>query len=333
MSGIALARSDVAPEDVYLHTYLRPFAPWLAAADVTEILVNRPGELWIERAGAARIERVAAPEIDGLVVERLAIQVARITAQGINRENPLLAASLPGGARIQIVAPPAAAFWTLAIRRHIMCDLSLDDFAGAEPVDTGRPAGGGDPGGSAVARLKAAVADRATILISGGTSSGKTTFLNALLKQVPATERVITIEDTPEIVVGQPNAVRLYAVKGELGEARVGVDDLLQASLRLRPDRLIVGEIRGREAASFLRAINTGHAGSFTTVHANSPAGALEQVALMVMQAGSTLSYAETIAYCRNHIGVIVQLARIGGRRAITAVEVVGSAMAGATMS
>jgi type IV secretion system protein VirB11 len=311
-----------AADNIYLHTYLRPFAPWLAAPDVTEILVNCPGEMWIERAGQARIERIAAPAIDALVVERLAMQIARVSAQGINRENPLLAASLPGGARVQIVAPPAAAFWTLAIRRHVMADLTLDDFAGSAPLDTPpAPASTAAVGGDTGAQLKAAVAARATILISGGTSSGKTTFLNALLKQVPATERVITIEDTPEILVTQPNAVRLYAVKGDLGEARVGVDDLLQASLRLRPDRLIVGEIRGREAASFLRAINTGHAGSFTTVHANSPTGALEQVALMVMQAGSTLSFAETMAYCRSHIGLIVQLARVGGQRTITGIE------------
>ena len=134
---------------------------------------------------------------------------------------------------------------------------------------------------------------------------------------MPAYERIITVEDAPEIVVSQPNAVGLVAVKGDLGEAKFTVEDLLQASLRLRPDRIIVGEIRGRETATFLRAINTGHPGSFTTVHANTPEGALEQIALMVMQSGLTLSRGETIAYARSLIDIVVQLGRIGGQRGI----------------
>jgi type IV secretion system protein VirB11 len=202
----------------------------------------------------------------------------------------------------------------------VAADLPLEAFDpdGALPVEGGEdadaPAGGMTPSDV----LRAAVRARRTILISGGTSSGKTTFLNALLCHVPPTERIITVEDTPEIQVTQPNALRLIAVRGDLGEARVTVDDLMQASLRLRPDRLIVGEIRGREAGTFLRAINTGHAGSFTTVHANSPESALEQVALMVMQGGLSLSRSETIAYCRAQIDVVVQLARRGGRRMVT---------------
>jgi type IV secretion system protein VirB11 len=307
-------------QDIYLQTYLQPFQPWLTRDDVTEIMVNRPGEVWIEAAGQAEFERIQAPHIDDAAIQRLAVQVARTTAQGISRESPLLAAILPSGERVQIVAPPAAPHWTLAIRRHIMSDLPLEAF---------------DPAGGSVAApglnldhrqdelapstaLRDAVKARKTILISGGTSSGKTTFLNALLTHVPQSERIITVEDTPEIRVSQANVVSLTAVKGDLGEARITVDDLLQASLRLRPDRLIVGEIRGREAGTFLRAINTGHAGSFTTVHANSPSSALEQVALMVMQGGLTLSRSETIAYCRSQIDVIVQLSRRGGRRWVT---------------
>ena len=155
-------------------------------------------------------------------------------------------------------------------------------------------------------------------MISGGTSSGKTTFLNALLKVVPNEERLILVEDTPEISASQPNQLRLLAVKGETGEARVTIDDVLQASLRLRPDRLIVGEIRGREAVTFLRAINTGHPGSFTTVHANTPLGALEQIALMVLQSGTQLSRQETLAYAASLIDVVVQLDRVNGERRIT---------------
>jgi type IV secretion system protein VirB11 len=172
--------------------------------------------------------------------------------------------------------------------------------------------------------LRQAVADRRTILISGGTSSGKTTFLNSLLRAVPETERIVLVEDTPEVAVGQSNLVGLVAVRGDLGEARVGVDDLLQAALRLRPDRVIVGEIRGREATTFLRAINTGHPGSFTTIHANTPDGALDQLALMVMQSGLGLSRDETLAYAGSVIDIVVQLSRRGGQRGISDIRVLG---------
>lgn len=307
-------------EGVYLHTWLRPFAPWLERNDVTEILVNRPGEAWVEVAGEACMRRIEMPEIDDMLLGRLAAQIARVTHQGINRENPLLAASLPSGERVQLVGPPVAAHWVMAIRRHRMVDLTIDAYDSG-PLTTSGTASTPDDGfarAAPIAFLKDAVAARKTVLVSGGTSSGKTTFLNALLKTIPANERIVVVEDTPEIACGHANSVRLVAVKGEMGEARIGIDDLLQASLRLRPDRIIVGEIRGKEANTFLRAINTGHPGSFTTVHANSPQGALEQIALMVLQSGILLSRRETLEYAASLIDVVVQLSRTGGRRAIS---------------
>jgi type IV secretion system protein VirB11 len=180
---------------------------------------------------------------------------------------------------------------------------------------------GDDP----VGFLREAVRDRQTILISGGTSTGKTTFLNALLREVPVSERVIVVEDTAEVQLHGPNDLGLIAVKGELGEAMIDTDDLLQAALRLRPDRILLGELRGKEAVSFLRAVNTGHPGSFSTIHANSPAGALEQLALMVMQAGIGLSRSDTIAYARSVIDIVVQLGRSGQNRQIVAIEQVSS--------
>ena len=141
------------------------------------------------------------------------------------------------------------------------------------------------------------------------------------MKTIPAHERIILVEDTPEIADDHANSLRLVAVKGEMGEARVTINDLLQASLRLRPDRIIVGEIRGEEATTFLRAINTGHPGSFTTVHANTPRGALEQIAMMVMQSGAQLSRGETLAYARSLIDVVVQLSRTGGERVISDID------------
>ncbi len=317
----------VAFDGVYLRSYLRPFAPWLECRDVNEILVNTPGEVWIEVSGQPAMSRLEVPEVTDQLLERLAAQIARANHQAINRESPLLSAVLPGGERVQMVGPPATRkHWALAIRRHVVTELDLGayDHGPLRADDPQSPAGEDTAQADPVGFLKAAVAARKTILISGGTSSGKTTFLNSLLKTVPAEERVLVVEDTPEIAVRQPNALGLVAVKSEMGEAKVTVDDLLQAALRLRPDRIIVGEIRGREAATFLRAVNTGHPGSFTTVHANSPEGALEQIALMVMQGGLALPRAETIAYIRSVVDVIVQLARVGGVRRITDIRQIG---------
>ncbi|ESQ78377.1 P-type DNA transfer ATPase VirB11 [Asticcacaulis sp. YBE204] len=315
--------ADLLPtEGVYLKAYLQPFRQWLDRAEVTEVMVNRPGEVWVEISGQAHMQRFDAPDINDDLLSRLAAQIARISHQGINRENPLLAATLPTGERVQIVGPPATRrHWAIAIRRHLMVNRPLDSYDRG-PIAAPAYANMADEQAAAranpVAFLTAAVEARKTILISGGTSSGKTTFLNALLGAVPQHERVILVEDTPEIAVTQPNALGLVAVKGELGEAKVAVNDLLQASLRLRPDRIIVGEIRGAEAVTFLRAINTGHPGSFTTVHANTPQGALEQIALMVMQSGMSLSRQETIAYACGLIDVVVQLSKAGGERGIS---------------
>jgi type IV secretion system protein VirB11 len=309
--------------DPFLEAYLDHFRKWLDDSEVTELLVNRPGEIWIERPSG--MERHEAAPIDDRLLQRLAEQVARITNQGINRERPLLAATLPNGARVQFVAPTATrAHWALAIRRHRLVEVPLDAYSfGAMQKEQARPSW--SPGDDPIAFLREAVRDRQTILISGGTSTGKTTFLNALLREVPVNERVIVVEDTAEVQLHGPNDLGLIAVKGELGEAMIDTDDLLQAALRLRPDRILLGELRGKEAVSFLRAVNTGHPGSFSTIHANSPAGALEQLALMVMQAGIGLSRLDTIAYARSVIDIVVQLGRSGQKRQIVAIEQVSS--------
>ncbi|HVM39011.1 MAG TPA: P-type DNA transfer ATPase VirB11 [Sphingomicrobium sp.] len=302
---------------VYLGAYLRPFRRWLDREDLSELIVNRPGEIWIETAGSMQLERVAVPEIDDVLIRRLAEQVARTTHQAINRQRPLLAATLPDGARVQFISPPATrGGWTMAIRRHRLVDVPLAEYA-AGPLQQVSLDGIPDAQSRPLEFLRHAVAERRTILVSGGTSSGKTTFLNALLREIPSHERVILIEDTPEIRLPSRSSLGLVAVKGDLGEAQVTVEDLLQASLRLRPDRIVLGELRGGESVSFLRAINTGHPGSFSTIHANSPSSALEQLALMVMQAGLGLSRSDTLAYARSVIDVVVQLGRRSGRREI----------------
>jgi type IV secretion system protein VirB11 len=305
--------------DPFLDAYLEPFRGWLDQPDVTELLVNRPGEVWIEQRG--RMTRHEASKVDDSLLQRLAEQVARVSNQGINRERPLLAAMLPNGARVQFVAPTATrAHWALAIRRHCLLDLPLDAYASG-PLEPVQKAVQSSPQEDPIGFLREAVTERKTILISGGTSTGKTTFLNALMREVPVEERVIVVEDTAEVQLHGPNDLGLIAVKGELGEALINTDDLLQAALRLRPDRILLGELRGKEAVSFLRAVNTGHPGSFSTIHANSTSGALEQLALMVMQTGLGLSRSETIDYARSVIDVVVQLGREGAQRKIVAIE------------
>jgi len=305
--------------DPFLLAYLEPFGDWLSQPDVTEILVNRPGEVWVEQRGA--MTRHQAIGIDDGLLQRLAEQVARVSNQGISRERPLLAAMLPNGARVQFVAPTATrAHWALAIRRHCLLDMPLEAYA-TGPLEPVAKAAAISPAEDPIGFLREAVKDRKTILISGGTSTGKTTFLNALLREVPVEERVIVVEDTAEVQLHGPNDLGLIAVKGELGEALINTDDLLQAALRLRPDRILLGELRGKEAVSFLRAVNTGHPGSFSTIHANSTSGALEQLALMVMQSGLGLSRTETIDYARSVVDIVVQLGREGAERKIVAIE------------
>ena len=325
---------QIEPEDgvdPFLEAYLEPFRAWLDQGDVTELLVNRPGEVWIEQRG--QMTRHDAPSVDDSLLQRLAEQVARVSNQGVSRERPLLAAMLPNGARVQFVAPTATrAHWALAIRRHCLLDLPLDAYASG-PLQPVKKSAASSPEADPIGFLREAVKERKTILISGGTSTGKTTFLNALLREVPVEERVIVVEDTAEVQLHGPNDLGLIAVKGELGEALINTDDLLQAALRLRPDRILLGELRGKEAVSFLRAVNTGHPGSFSTIHANSTSGALEQLALMVMQSGLGLSRGETIDYAKSVVDVVVQLGREGAQRKIVAIEQLSSAGSAAELT
>jgi len=304
--------------NVYLKSYLAPFEAWLERGDVTDIWVNRPGEIWVETARGS-ILREAAPDVTEIVLQRLARQIAGTTHQGVNREQPLLSATLPDGARVQIVAPPATRQGlALAIRKHTISNLSIDELDRAGLFR--KPSQDDDASDAALAALLAAgdqanflrqaVRAKKTIVISGGTSSGKTTLLNALVKLIDKSERLIIIEDTPEIKLEHANSVGLIAVRGELGEARIGVEELLEASLRMRPDRILLGELRGKEAFTFLRAVNTGHPGSITTVHADSPDAAVEQITMMTLLAGVGVDWPTIETYVRQVVDVIIQMKR-----------------------
>ena len=313
----------------YLDSFLAPLAPILERNDVTDIWINRPGEVWVESLGGG-IERIKDPHLDLKLLERLAKQIAAHSSQGISREQPLLAANLPDGSRVQIAAPPTTRDgYAFAFRKHVSADLSLSDWEDAGAFD--HAAADGDAlgkdrefrsltGREAAQALRDAVLVRKNILISGGTSTGKTTFLNSLLAEVPVSERLILIEDTAELQLKHENGVGLIAARGDLSEAKVSAEDLLIAALRMRPDRIILGELRGAEAFTFLRAVNTGHPGSMTTIHADSPSRAIEQLALLVLQVGSKLSRDDVRYYVRESVDVFVQLGRKDGRRAINSV-------------
>jgi type IV secretion system protein VirB11 len=326
---------NAAPDSAhfYLGRLLEPLSALLDRDEVTDIWINRPGEIWVETIGGG-ISRHDEPRVTGPQLERLARQVAAFSHQGISRAHPLLAATLPTGERVQVVLPPATrGEVSVSIRCHAAADFGLDElarrdmFSSCSQTPDERPLAAVaaliDAGRVAEA-LALAVQSRLNILVSGGTSSGKTTFLNALLRAIPEKERLVLIEDTPELRLRHDNAVGLLAVRGGEGEARVSADDLLAASLRMRPDRIIVGELRGSEAFTFLRAVNTGHPGSMTTIHADSPQRAIEQLALLVLQTGTSLRREDIIAYIENVIDLQIQLDRGAGSRRVSALALPG---------
>ena len=317
----------------YLTRYLSPLKPWLEEDGVSEISINVPGKVWIEAAGKPR-EEFDVPELTPDLLAQLSRQIAAATDQLINEEKPLLSAALPTGERVQVVAPPAAPNgFAFSIRKQVLRSMNLDDYAKQGAFEMTRLSAAADVSdevkelrtllskGDVQAFLTAAVRNHQNIVISGGTSTGKTTFLNALLQEIPEDERIITIEDTREVNAPQGNLLNLIAAKGDQGRSLVTIQDLLEATLRLRPDRIILGELRGKEAYTFLRAINTGHPGSICTLHADSPKGAIEQLSLMVLQANLGLSREEIKDYVSSMIDIVIQLKREGSRRYISDIQ------------
>lgn len=304
-----------------LETFLLPFHALFAEEGVSEISVNTPGEVWVENRGEMRKEKV--PELDLEHLKNLGRLVAQSTEQMVSEEKPLLSATLPNGYRIQIVFPPAAGTGTVAlsIRKGSDVALSLDDYQRFGAFSHTSTEEKKDPADKVLLEylqanrikdfLSMAVKAKKNIIISGGTSTGKTTFTNAALLEIPKEERLITCEDAREInLPNHANKLHLLASKGGQGRANVTMQDLIEACLRLRPSRIIVGEIRGAEAFSFLRAINTGHPGSISTVHADSPIMAIQQLKLMVMQAGLGMPPEEVKNYITSVVDVVVQLKR-----------------------
>jgi type IV secretion system protein VirB11 len=307
-----------------LETFLLPFNAFFQEDGVAEISVNKPGEAWVEKHGDMRLEQLPQLDLDHLL--SLGRLIAQSTDQKIGEATPLLSATLPNGYRVQIVFPPACESGTVAmsIRKGSTLNLDLDGYEKLGAFSQTSSKEIDDPNNAELNKLlkagkikdflKLAVKSKKNIIISGGTSTGKTTFTNAALLEIPKDERLITCEDAREInLPAHKNSVHLLASKGGQGIAKVTIQDLIEACLRLRPDRIIVGELRGAEAFSFLRAINTGHPGSISTLHADAPAMAIEQLKLMVMQAGLGMPPSEIKNYILSVIDVVVQLKRGSG--------------------
>lgn len=304
-----------------LNTYLLPIKNILDEDGVSELSINQPTIVWVEKRG--ELSNISVPEFDYQHLYGLAKLVAQFTDQIVSEERPLLSATLPNGYRIQIVFPPVCEKGNIAmsIRKPSVMQLSLDDYEKLGAFSAVQTKVNEDEHlaqffelikqGRIKDFLVAIIKAKKNIIISGGTSTGKTTFTNALLQEIPRGERIITVEDAREIVLSKhPNRLHLVASRGGQGRSEVTTQDLIEACLRLRPDRIIVGEIRGKEAFSFLRAINTGHPGSISTLHADSPAMAVEQLKLMVMQAGLGLPPQEVQSYIGHVVDIIIQLKR-----------------------
>ena len=297
--------------------------------DVIEVVINRPGEVWVETRDGW--ETLAYSTMTFVRLERLAKATAAYAAQAFRDERPILSATLPSGARIQIVGPPAteAGVISVTIRKPSVRTWSLDELQSAGLFDGPTRQTKQDDrtsdlrtllkSGDTKAFLAAAVKSKKNILISGATGSGKTTLSKALIAEIPETERIITIEDTAELVVPQPNRVALFypkdGPKDATGRARIGPKDLLESALRMRPDRILLQELRDGSAFYYLRNVNSGHPGSITTVHANSCALAVEQLTLLVKESdgGRDLTRTDIRELVHATVDVIIQCQRIGG--------------------
>ena len=279
-----------------LELNLRPLRPILADPEVTELCINRPKEAFIEtRSGW---EHRALPFADFDWCRRLAKLIANSTRQRVDEATPLLSASLPTGERAQIVLPPATTAGSVAItlRRPSDTVWSIGELAQRGIFRATRRATAAlDETEQELLKLlsaqqyeafmRLAVRSRKNILVSGPTGSGKTTWTKALIREIPSTERLVTIEDASELVLDtHPNHVRLFYSKDDQGLARVTPKQLLESCLRMKPDRILLAELRAEEAFDYLRNVNSGHPGSITSIHAGSCELALEQLVLLVKQ-------------------------------------------------
>ena len=288
--------------------FLRPIQHLILDPDISEIMVNGPDAIFIEKAGY--LQRV--PEAK-LTPESLIVAVkniARRLGDDISDEKPILDSRLPDGSRVAAVIPPCSIQGvTLTIRKFNSHKFKMNDLVQAGMLTA-----------ELADQLGEFVVARKNVLICGGTSSGKTTFLNSLAEFIPEDQRILLIEDTAEIRIEKENVVRFEARREQNGLPAVTIRDLLRATLRHRPDRIILGEIRGGEAFDLLQLLNTGHSGTISTVHANSAAQGISRFTTCVLQSGVELPYRAIKTNIADSLNIIVQIDRRPGTRFISEV-------------
>src|SRR5215472_2020687 len=309
-----MAAANVHPGFRLILPYFRQIEALILDPDISEIMVNSPSDIFIEKQGVMeRVPGVTIP-VDQL---RVAVQnIARSLGDDISEEKPILDSRLPDGSRIAAVLPPCSIHGiTLTIRKFNTRSFKIEDLIRIGTITE-----------DMAAYLKAAISGRKNILISGGTGTAKTTLLNILADFIPDEDRLVVIEDTAEIHIRKPNLVRFEARRQQGPKIpAVSIRDLLKASLRHRPERTILGEIRGEEAFDLLQALNTGHSGSLSTIHANSASQALSRLASCVLQSGIELPYKAIKASIADSIHLLVHIERRHARRYISEILAIRS--------
>jgi pilus assembly protein CpaF len=294
---------------------LGPLEPLLGDVDITEVMVNGPGQIYVERAGKLELTDVTFRDHSHLM--NICTRIVSWIGRRVDESSPMCDARLKDGSRVNIIIPPLAIDGaSISIRKFAEKKITLEkmvEFGSMSP--------------QMMKLLQIASRCKLNILISGGTGSGKTTLLNALSRMIEGGERVVTIEDAAELQLQQPHVVRLETRPANLeGQGEVTIRDLVKNSLRMRPDRIILGECRGAEAIDMLQAMNTGHEGSMSTVHANNPREALTRLENMISMAGFNLPAKAMRMQVASAIDLICQVSRMrdGGRRITHVAEVVG---------
>jgi pilus assembly protein CpaF len=295
--------------------FLRPIEALIRDPDISDIMVNGERGIFFEKDG--RMEQAAGVTIREQYLQVAARNIARALGDEVSDENPILDSRLPDGSRVAVILAPVSVDGTvLTIRKFQNKRYTAEELMRVGALTP-----------EVLSTLRKAVLDRQNILISGGTGTGKTTLLNALAAFIPSDERVIVIEDTSEIHIEKPNLVRLEARKAQLdlstGQASlpaVTIRDLLRATLRMRPDRVLLGEVRGGEAFDLLQALNTGHSGSLSTIHANSGPQALTRLATCIMMSGIELPHHAIRSNIADALNLVVHLTRRLGRRFVSEV-------------
>ncbi|ASS60449.1 P-type DNA transfer ATPase VirB11 [Rhizobium leguminosarum] len=324
------ARPSISAEQHFLSEAIEPIRPFLDDPGVVEISCQRSNEIWLERIGQLSMVRQQVDGLDQESIRHMASRAASFTRQTVNAQHPLLSATLVNGERVQFVLNPTSATGhAFSIRKQFIRRFDLTDYEKAGAFRFTKVTGDDYiddvdvelsrllRAGKVRAFLELAAINHRSMLISGGTSTGKTTFLNTMLTAIPNHERFILMQDTAELEPSQENVVSLLVSKGGQGEARVTMGDLLATALRLRPDRIFMGELRGDEAFDFLNAINTGHPGSMSTIHANSPHHAFNRLSTLVLNSNVRMERDDIIRYIRSIIPIVVQLKKsdaAGGR-------------------